>query len=258
MVQVTDMHLYADTADVLVGMNCEEGLQDVLRLIREEQQEMEVILCTGDISQDNSLDSYRRLAAALESFQIPHYWIPGNHDELERMQQAVGADHRCFTRSIELPGWQVIMLNSSVRGEVSGLLADAELDALEAGLQNNTQTSVMLCLHHNPVPVASHWLQQHPLKNPEALFAVVDRYPAVKVALFGHIHQALEQQRKGVSYLGSPSTCIQFHPDSFDFALDTANPGYRWFDLYADGTFKTGVSRVKNKRYAVDFSGIGY
>ena len=54
------------------------------------------------------------------------------------------------------------------------------------------------------------------------------------------------------------STCIQFHPDSFDFVLDTVNPGYRWLDLNADGTLKTGVSRVKNKRYAVDFSGIGY
>jgi len=258
VIQITDMHLFADTTDMLVGMNCEEGLQDVLTLISEEQQDIATILCTGDISQDNSADSYNRLATAFDRFQAPHYWIPGNHDELEKMQLALGMEHPCFSRSFVLPGWRIIMLNSSVKGQVSGLLAESELAALRTILENNSEPNVMVCLHHNPVPVASNWLQQHALKNPEALFAVLDAFSMVKVVLFGHIHQALEKQRNGVSYYGSPSTCIQFHPDSFDFALDSANPGYRWFDLYADGSFSTGVSRVKNKRYAVDFSGIGY
>jgi len=262
IVQVTDMHLFANTSDVLVGMNCEAGLQDVLATIKEDQQNdplaIQAILCTGDISQDNSADSYRRLEAALNTFQAPYFWIPGNHDELARMEAALGADHPCFSRSVVLPGWRIIMLNSSVKGEVSGLLSAQELEVLQTELANNHEPHVMVCLHHNPVPVASHWLQQHALKNPQALFDVLDKHPEVQVVLFGHIHQALDQLRNDVRYLGSPSTCIQFHPDSFDFALDSVNPGYRWFNLHADGTVETGVSRVRNKKYAVDFSGIGY
>ena len=85
-----------------------------------------------------------------------------------------------------------------------------------------------------------------------------DRYPTVRAVLFGHIHHELKCKRNGVAYYGSPSTCIQFHPSHEEFALDHRNPGYRWLELHADGTLLTGVNRVRNKRYSVDFAGIGY
>jgi Icc protein len=117
---------------------------------------------------------------------------------------------------------------------------------------------VLVCLHHNPVPVAAAWLQVHALKNPDELFAVLDADPRIRAVLFGHIHHELNIERNGVRYLGSPSTCVQFHPTSEDFALDALNPGYRWLDLHPDGTFHTGITRVTGKSYDVDFSGIGY
>ena len=73
LVQVTDTHLYADTADVLVGMNCEEGMRDVLSLIRSEEGPLTAVLCTGDISQDNSNISYQRFAHAVASLSAPQY-----------------------------------------------------------------------------------------------------------------------------------------------------------------------------------------
>ena len=76
--------------------------------------------------------------------------------------------------------------------------------------------------------------------------------------LFGHIHQEYERRRNSVVYLGSPSTCIQFHPTNNEFALDHCNPGYRWLELFSDGVIKTGVKRVNDKLYQVDFSSIGY
>jgi Icc protein len=251
------MHLFANTSDALVGMSCEEGLRDVLQLIRSREHDLSAILCTGDISQDNSLASYQRLERALAEFQVPQYWIPGNHDELDCMREAVGPSHPCFTRAFSLPGWRVVLLNSRVEGEVYGRLAPQELEALDAELARGDD-NVLICLHHNPVPVGAHWLQRHALQNPTELFAHLDACPRVRLVLFGHIHHELERERNGVTYLGTPSTCVQFHPTSFDFALDHQNPGYRWLDLSADGSFATGVNRVESKRYAVDFSGIGY
>ncbi len=257
VVQLSDMHLFANTSDVLVGMNCEEGLRDVLQLIRSSEPQLSAILCTGDISQDNSLASYQRLERALTELRVPQYWIPGNHDELARMREALGTQNSCFQRSFSLPGWRVVLLNSSVEGEVYGRLNAQELNALEHELEQGDD-NVLICLHHNPVPVGAHWLQRHALQNPNELFARIDACPRVRVVLFGHIHHELESERNGVIYLGAPSTSVQFHPTSFDFALDNRNPGYRWLDLYADGRFDTGVRRVANKRYPVDFSGIGY
>jgi Icc protein len=257
-VQVTDTHLYADTNDVLVGMNCEEGMRDVLALIRHEEGEVAAVLCTGDISQDNSNASYRRFAQAVATLGAPQYWIAGNHDEIPKMKAAVGTDNPCFTRSFTVPGWRVIMLNSNVVGKVHGVLAAGELDFLNRQLLDAQGVHVLVCLHHNCVPVAAAWLQQHALQNSEELFAVLDRYTHVKAVLFGHIHHELVHERRQVLYLGSPSTCIQFHPESVDFALDVCNPGYRWLELFSNGELRTGIKRVSNKRYHVDFSGIGY
>jgi Icc protein len=258
LVQLTDTHLYADTADVLVGMNCEEGMRDVIDLIRRNEGLLAAVLCTGDISQDNSQASYQRFAAAVATLAAPQYWIAGNHDEVPRMKAAIGADNSCFARAFALPGWRVIMLNSNVVGEVYGYLQPGELDFLASELDASTDQNVLVCLHHNAVPVAAAWLQAHALKNSEALFAVLDRYSHVKAVLFGHIHQELVHERKQVLYLGSPSTCVQFHPVSNEFKLDDCNPGYRWLELFDNGEMRTGIRRVPDKRYPVDFSGIGY
>jgi Icc protein len=250
--------LYADTADVLVGMNCEEGMRDVLSLIRRNEGPLVAVLCTGDISQDNSKASYQRFAEAVATLDAPQYWIAGNHDEVPKMKAAIGADDARFTRAFTLPGWRVIMLNSNVVGEVHGYLERGELDFLATELEACTDRNVLVCLHHNCVPVSAAWLQKHALKNSDDLFAILDAHAHVKAVLFGHVHQELVHERKQVLYLGSPSTCIQFHPVSDHFRLDDCNPGYRWLELFDNGEMRTGVKRVTDKRYPVDFSGIGY
>ncbi len=258
LVQITDTHLYADSEGMLVGMNCEEGLQDVLSLVRKKEHDLVAALCTGDISQDNSRKSYEHFHAAIASLGVPQYWIPGNHDEIQMMEQAVGHDNPCFKKTFQLPGWRVIMLNSHVDGKVHGELSSAELQFLEEQLQAARHHHVLICLHHNCLPVDAAWLQKHALVNSGRLLEIIDRHQQVKGVLFGHIHQDYERRRNSVVYLGSPSTCIQFHPTENDFTLDQCNPGYRWLELSSDGAIRTGVNRVSEKLYQVDFSSIGY
>lgn len=258
LVQITDSHLFENTRDVLVGMNCEEGMRDVVELIRQQEGALAAVLCTGDISQDHSSASYLRYLQAIATLAAPQYWIAGNHDELPKMREAVGADNPCFEPAFDVGHWRVIMLNSNVPGEVYGALEQSELDFLHQQLEACRERSALVCLHHNCVPVQAAWLQPHALTNAAALFAVLDRFTHVKAVLFGHIHQELVHERRKVLYLGAPSTCIQFHPYKNTFALDNANPGYRWLQLFSNGELRTGVKRVTHKSYPVDFSGIGY
>lgn len=258
LVQITDTHLFAHAEGELVGMNCDEGLRDVLALVRSHESEAKALLFTGDASQDNSAESYVRLEAALSSLGLPQYWIPGNHDEQLSLKRVIGPRHTCGHVSFSSGEWRIIMLDSSVPGQVYGRLAKDELQFLRLSLEDAREPHVLVCLHHNPVPVAAAWLQQHCLKNSDELFAILDAEPRVRAVLFGHIHHELDVIRRGVHYLGSPSTCIQFHPSSGEFALDDLNPGYRWLELMHDGAVNTGIRRVEGKRYNVDFSGIGY
>jgi Icc protein len=115
-----------------------------------------------------------------------------------------------------------------------------------------------VCLHHNPVPIGCEWMNPIGLRNPDALFAVLERFPQVRAVLWGHVHQEYDQMRGDVRLLASPSTCIQFAPGSVDFKVDTTAPGYRWLRLYDDGRLETGVSRVVCMDFEVDYGGEGY
>ena len=80
VVQVSDCHLFADTEGKLLGLNTQFSLDQVLELVAREQPDIDLILATGDLSQDASLAAYERLRDALSQFDAPTYWIEGNHD----------------------------------------------------------------------------------------------------------------------------------------------------------------------------------
>lgn len=116
----------------------------------------------------------------------------------------------------------------------------------------------MVCLHHHPVDIGSDWMEKIGLKNRDAFWQVIDRHPQVKVVLWGHIHQDLQQQRNGVQLLASPSTCIQFARGSSDFAVEPLAPGYRWFELEASGDYSTEVCRANEFEFDLDEKSTGY
>ena len=85
---------------------------------------------------------------------------------------------------------------------------------------------------------------------------MIDRYPQVRLDVFGHIHQEFERSRRGVRYLGTPSTCVQSIPESEKFSLDKLEPGFRLMKLYPDGTFETRIERVAYD-HQLDLSAMG-
>ena len=257
IVQLSDCHLFKHPDGKLLGLNTEHSLQEVLKLIEAEQPTLELVLATGDLSQDGSSDSYIRFHQHMARFACPVYWLPGNHDLSDVMAHYQAAE-RMSPCVIDHGGWHIIMLDSTIRGKVPGNFCAQELAFLESALQAATGKHVLLALHHQPVPVGSTWLDQQRVGNADEFFKIVDRYSCVRGIIWGHVHQVFETERNGVKLMSVPSTCVQFQPGSHDFAVDKASPGYRWFDLYADGRILTGVSRVNGVEFVVDYTVKGY
>lgn len=260
IIQITDPHLFADEAAELVGMNCQEGLLDVIELVKEHEDTIDCVLCTGDISQDASLLAYKRFASAIAELKAPQLWIPGNHDLIEVMKKALSNKQEALNKSLKLGNWGIIMLNSCVEGYIYGRLSQQELDYLKNELEilHGEGRHVLIAVHHNPVPVNAEWLQNHSLQETEGFFEIIDGFDNIKGVIFGHIHQDFKAYRKKVLMLGAPSTSIQFHPEHDYFSLDKENPGYRWLSLRDDGVIGTGVRRVIGKKYKLDLSSKGY
>jgi len=113
-------------------------------------------------------------------------------------------------------------------------------------------------LHHQPVPIGSEWMDRYIVRNAQDFWHIVEPHQNVKIVLWGHVHQAFAEQYKHIALLATPSSCIQFTPNKDEFEVENSMPGYRWFELYDDGTFTTDVERVSKKDYGVDFTSVGY
>lgn len=243
--QVTDTHLFAQTWQTLKDIKTAESLQSVLNQLENRQPRPDYLLLTGDLSQDETPESYDRLVNQIAPLGIPAYWLPGNHDSLAAMQERLQGEPFRTEKSFAAGEWRIILLNSRIPGRVEGALAPGELAWLEAQLRQYPQTPTLITLHHPPLPIGSEWMDAIALQNAEEFLALVDRHPQIKLVLFGHIHQEFEHQRREVSYLGSPSTCVQFQPHKQEFGIDSqAQPGFRLLKLFAGGRYETHIKRV--------------
>lgn len=265
VVQITDSHLYGDRDAELLKMNTQDSFERVLELVAGFEPDMDMILATGDIAQDASPSAYERFAHSLQPLGAPFYWIPGNHDRRSVMagMNRLGAVFRQASRKQILAGhWQILMLDSSVPGEVFGRLAPAELDFLDRALLDAAADPdihhTLVCLHHNPHPGTASWMEGIGLRNAEELLAMLAGRDTVRAVLHGHIHQHLDYEEDGIRFLCTPSTCIQFKPGVTDFTLDDRAPAYRWLELQSDGRIETGVERLPDFEVVVDHESDGY
>lgn len=258
VLQITDMHLFADNDGTLLGLNTQASFDAVIDMVIQEDSFPDLILLTGDLSHDGSSQSYQKIAKSMALFSCPIYWIPGNHDTLTAMKQVLPATQLKNEREIFLDQWQLILLDSLTEGKVEGEFNQHELFFLETCLTKQSTDNAMIVLHHHPIPIGCKWLEPLGLKNHHEFFEIVNAYPQVKVILWGHIHQLFDEVKNNIRYLATPSTCIQFLPKSDTFALDKKHPGYRWLDLYSDGTFKTDIKRLKEFYLTPDETASGY
>jgi Icc protein len=244
VLQLTDTHLYADPDGRLLGQNTRQTLEMVLDLACRALAPMDLILLTGDLVHDESPEGYRYLKQRLTALGRPFCCLPGNHDSLAIMLRTLENGLVSTETCVRESGWNLVLLDSTIPGRDGGHLDQDQLERLQDSLSARPKDPALICLHHQPVPVGSAWIDTMALDNPEAFFGIMDRHSQVRAILWGHVHQEFSGNRNGVRLLGSPSTCVQFLPGSRYFAVDTRTPGFRWLKLHRDGRIDTGVERI--------------
>lgn len=256
VVQISDCHLFKDINGRLLGMNTQDSLTRVLDLVKQDPP-YDVALCTGDLVQDASIAGYKRFRDMMDELAVPQYWIPGNHDVRANMQDAT-RNSTVLHPVIQIGAWQIVMLDSTIEGAVPGLMSDATLEFLDKKLTMGKSLHTMVCLHHQPIPIGAKWLDNLGVQNADAFLSVIDKHQNVRAVVWGHVHQHFDGSYNNIPFFATPSTCIQFTPNSDDFAVDTLPPGYRSFLLHSDGRIESSVKRVPTFDFQIDFSIKGY
>jgi Icc protein len=251
LIQITDSHLEEQVGGLLLGLNTDDSLQAVISLIAEEHPDVDLLLATGDISNCGSEVSYQRFRSLTAGLAAHALWLPGNHDLNESMRTVIGAGEELGGEA-DVSSWKILMLDSSVDGEVGGRFSEDQLQSLRTNLEESKDRHVLICLHHHPIKIGCEWLDTQKVSNADQFLEVLDNFEHVRGVLWGHIHQEVDQQRNGVRFMATPSSCVQFAPNSPEFKLDLLPPGYRCLELFPDGTIETGVSRASDFPVNID------
>ncbi|PJG82581.1 3',5'-cyclic-AMP phosphodiesterase [Caviibacterium pharyngocola] len=261
LVQITDPHLFKDEKGELLGINTQASFNQVLTEIGQSDFNYDIVLATGDLVQDSSDEGYLRFCENVKSLQKTVFWIPGNHDFQPKMFDILNQHHGNISpiKHILLgEHWQILLLDSQVFGVPHGQLGQYQIDWLEAKLKEHPQRYSLVVLHHHILPTNSAWLDQHNLRNSLDLAYTLAPFAKVRGILCGHIHQQIDGEWNGYKIMATPSTCIQFKPDSNSFALDTLQPGWREIELHHDGRIETRVKRIQHAEFLPNMLGDGY
>lgn len=258
ILQLTDMHLFEDHEERLLGVNTRETFERVFEDALINCPNPDMICLTGDISQDETIPAYEWIAERLKAYHCPKYWVPGNHDDIDYIETVFPEFHIQMVKHMVLEHWQVIMLDTKKLNAVEGHITDDQLELLETALSTYPEHPALIFMHHHPIPVGSQWLDNLMLLNANEFWDVVNVYNNVKLIVCGHVHQEFHSKMNNIEFYSTPSTCFQFRPKSASFGVDQTLPGYRVIELESNGTFKTKVNRIENYTMTVDGRLTGY
>jgi 3',5'-cyclic-AMP phosphodiesterase len=253
VLHITDLHILPEPWTEIYGVDSFESLGQVLRAAQALARPPEVIIATGDLSEDASAASYERLREILLATGLPTYVLPGNHDSVERMRASLVGGAITMGPVIELGTWRGVLLDSHVDGQPHGLLDESQLALLGATLDEQPHRPVLIGLHHGVVPPCpSPGCRLH---NADAVLELLRSRPNARAMISGHAHLELERRVDPLVALTTPSTCSQgVHAqlgepvDHTDFwashRFDPSRHGFRVLDLLPDGALVSEVHWV--------------
>jgi len=166
--------------------------------------EVDGLLLSGDLTDHGEAAEYEQLFTALPR-GLPAVAVPGNHDLTAPFLAALKKhDHpAALNATIDVGGLRLIGLDSHIDQDDAGELGLAALEYAREQL-TGANRSVVLALHHPPVPVGHHVMDQFGLNNGDALAELVRTHENVIGIFTGHVHTALATTYAGVPLIGAP------------------------------------------------------
>jgi Icc protein len=188
----------------------------------------DLVLLTGDLADDGSLEALVRLRDLVAVFAAPILAVAGNHDILDNVHAVFGT-----ADTAEVGAWRVVAVESLIPGEVHG---SVDVDDLVRRLDALDDRPTMIAIHHPPRSPSSHqWFR---LVGAEQMLTAVRAHPGVRAVVSGHLHEAFHFHEASLEFCGAPSTyyAIEHHGDQWR-AADDGIVGTQVLTLGDDGSF---------------------
>ncbi|HWU58295.1 MAG TPA: metallophosphoesterase [Microbacteriaceae bacterium] len=197
---------------------------------------VDVVVASGDLSDDGSPESYRRLRTELDPWAKARgasvVYVMGNHDLRDGFEAEIGAR----TGVIAVDGYRIVQLDSSVPGFGYGDVDAGQLEWLRSTLADPAEHGTVVVLHHPPVPASTPLLATLELQHPAAILEVCAAAD-VRLILSGHYHHGLAAEAAGIPVVVAPgvtNTSDVIAPAGYERA--TVGAGFALIDLPLTGS----------------------
>jgi Icc protein len=193
---------------------------------------VDFVLHTGDVVYDPDPRAYEAAGALLGQIKYPVYYLAGNHDDGEMLQQVMLQKDEIlapFDYQFEVKGVQIVCVDSNGPAQrPAGMITDDQLARLQGIAKAKDNRPLVVAVHHNVLPNGAPWWDGFMrLSNGEDFHsALLPARERLRGVFHGHVHQSVDMYRDGILYSSATSSWyqIQCFPRQTETLADRLTP----------------------------------
>jgi 3',5'-cyclic AMP phosphodiesterase CpdA len=214
IVQISDLHVAAADASVRQFVDTNANLERAIAYIEAMRPRPDLVVATGDLTDNGLPEEYRLLRALLDRFEIPVRVIPGNHDDIEPLVDVL--DHHTYLPRDGGPlqyaiegDVRIVAVDTTRPGYHEGWYDADRLQWLDATLSAAPNAPTLVMMHHPPFDTGIWWMDRSHIRGVEEFERVIRRHPQVRRVIAGHIHRSIQITWGETMVSVAPSTAHQ-------------------------------------------------
>ena len=245
IIQITDLHLRCDKDYSVFDINTFQSARIIIDHISQVHKDLNALVISGDISDDETSESYSNLLELTDQIDTKIYLMPGNHDSIKEIKKCASIGKVKSELYFVDDNWIYFMFNTKKDNSPNGFLKQDEIDVFTDMLRKNEDKYFMIFLHHHPVEIGSPTMDKMIIENANILLDLIRKNKSIRGVSWGHIHNVFETNINNAKLFSTPSTCYQSKPRSETFTIDKKEkPGYRIIHFSSSGNLETKVVRM--------------
>lgn len=200
---ISDTHFSRDNMLLFSQIDAEKTFLSVINEVKKEKPDYLFLL--GDISQDGSIESYKKIKLALETIDCNKYLLMGNHDS-ENIQSIL-SNNILMPDFLDIDNHRFIFI-SSYKGNCldEGYVKTEEFIKITRLITSGKNIYVLV--HHHFIQaggIIDNWI----MDNHKEFKLFIERHNITAV-FHGHVHHPYIKKINNINVYAAPSTCVQF------------------------------------------------
>ena len=217
--QISDLHIRDHLGMFGELVDTSKTLEKAIQLLNALDPQPDVVLVTGDLTDDGTKEQYSQLLEIISSLNTPWLPLPGNHDDYAEFINAFSSqlpddlpENHCSYVINDFPV-RLVALDTSLPGQHDALFSDEHELWLSNVLSLEKDKATLIFTHFPPFETGINFMDLSGLKSADRLEKIIRNNPQVKLVVAGHLHRPIQTSFASTMVSVCPSTGNQLKLD---------------------------------------------